>query len=47
MYGVCGIESRLRMKNVSVAKQIVRSGALNCVEVLISMNWHFNVVQGS
>jgi len=46
MYGVCGIELRLRMKNVSMAKQIVRIGALNCFEVLISMNWHFNVVEG-
>jgi hypothetical protein len=47
MYGVCGIELCLRMKNVSMAKQIVRMGALNCFEVLISMHWHFNVVEGS
>ncbi len=46
MYGVSGIELCLRMKNVSMAKQIVRMGALNCFEVLISMNWHFSVVEG-
>jgi hypothetical protein len=47
MYRVCGIELCLRMKNASMAKQIVRMGALSCFEVLISMNWHFNVVEGS